>query len=187
VTDATAPLRPEIEQASRTALQDGRWDDAIFDAMRLVEARLQSQTGSALIGNPLVNLAFDPTSPRVRISPTPGDAQRLAELFRGALGFLKGDRSHKDRPAVPCPDEVHCRLALGLASYLLDLLDLDEAVAPAIRAVGAENEQTLELETLRTSPATRVVVNGGPAQIVARDGDLIRVSSKGPRRRWRFD
>lgn len=168
-------LRPEIEVVVREALRDRRWDDAIFDALRTVEAKLQLQCASALIGSGLVSLAFDPPNARVRISPNPADAQRLSELFRGALGFLKGDRSHKDAPAVPCPDEETCLRALSLASYLLDLLDLDENAAPFIQAVHGEGTEALELETLRTSPSTVVLVDGAEAPIVSRDGDVLRV------------
>jgi hypothetical protein len=138
-------LRPEIEALAAGALLDGRWDDAIFAAFRFVEAQLQQRVASSLIGRALVAHAFDPTAPRVRISPNPDDVQPVADLFRGALGFLKGDRSHKEAPAVPCPDEETCVRGLALASYLLDLLDLDQNVAPQIRAVRADGVNALSL------------------------------------------
>src|SRR5437868_13291334 len=161
----SAMIRPEITKAAGLALSDGRWDDAIFDAFRTVEAALQVQAGSTLIGNGLVNLAFDVNAPRIRVSGNPPDLSRLAEIFRGAIGFLKGDRSHKDRPAVPCPDADSCARSLAFASYLLDLLDQDANAAPAITAIRPDGERYLELETLRSSADTTAEVNGAQAQI----------------------
>jgi hypothetical protein len=171
----SAAIRPEIAKAAGPAYSDGRWDDAIFDAFRTVEAALQVQTGSSLIGNGLVNLAFDGNAPRLRISGNPSDLSRLAELYRGALGFLKGDRSHKDRPAVPCPDAQSCARSLAFASYLLDLLDQDANAAPAITAIRPDGEHFLELETLRASADTTAEVNGADAQVVSREGRRIRI------------
>jgi hypothetical protein len=178
----TAGLRPEIVAEAGTALREGRWDDAIFGAFRYVEAQIQKQAGSSLIGSPLVSFAFAGTTARLRISPDASDAERLVQLFSGSLGFLKGDRSHGQAPAVPCPDEPYCERALALASYLLDLLDLDQNAAPAINSLHFESGRTLELETLRATNNTEVLIDGVPADVVSRDGDLVRVELPDPSR-----
>ncbi len=87
----------------------------------------------------------------------------------------KGDRSHKEKPAIPCPSGETCLRALSLASYLLDLMDLDENAAPQIRGVRADGGTAVELETLRASSATEVFIDGSRVAVTSRDGDVLRV------------
>lgn len=174
----TPVLRPEIETVVEKSLAIGQWDGAIFDAVKTVEAALQKQVGRTdLFGARLISYAFeDPAdAPRVRIVATSRENHQLAQLFGGAIGFLKGDRSHKAAPSVPCPDEETCLRVLVFASYLLDLLDEDENAAPAIQAVRAETEESVELDVLRVSPDTVVLGNGVPLREFSREGHLIRV------------
>lgn len=125
-------LREEIADASADLLQDGHFDDAIFAALRRVEHEIQQRTGSSAIGDGLVKHAFEGSPPRIKVSDRPRDAERMVQLFGGAIGLLKGDRSHKDKPLLPCTSRRECIRTLAHASSLLDLLDRDVARAPVV-------------------------------------------------------
>lgn len=127
-------LRPEVATAVAAQVRAGMFDDAIFNAYRLVEAAVQKRTGiNGCIGETLVTQAFKAAKNAIKISDRDQDADRLIQLFAGAIGLYKGDRSHKDKPALPCRSLRECLRQLANASALLDLLDRDIAIAPAVR------------------------------------------------------
>lgn len=132
-------LRPEIAEVSAEQLRMNRFDDAIFAAFRRVEHEIQQRTGSPSIGNELIKAAFKERANPIRVTGREGDKDRLVELFGGAIGLYKGDRSHKDRPLLPCRSRYECLRLLAHASTLLDLLDRDIDRAPVVR--GHEHRQ----------------------------------------------
>jgi len=132
-------LREEIADAAADLVRANQFDESIFAAMRRVEHELQQRATSALIGDALVKYAFQESSSPIRISERSHDNARMVQLFAGAIGLLKGDRSHKDRPALPCRSRRECLRVLAHASSLLDLLDRDIDTAPGVR--GYEHHQ----------------------------------------------
>ncbi|MFE2491710.1 TIGR02391 family protein [Streptomyces mirabilis] len=95
-------LHPEVVEACTDLLGADRFDDAIFAAFRRLEHEVQQRTGSPAIGTGLVTTAFRDKKDPIRISDRERDEGRLVELFAGAIRLFKGDRSHKDRPLLPC-------------------------------------------------------------------------------------
>ena len=149
-------LRPEITEAASAQLRGGLFDDAIFAAYRRVEAAVQERSSlTAAIGDQLVQHAFKDASTPIRVSARTQDADRLIQLFGGAIGLYKGDRSHKDKPALPCRSLRECLRQLANASALLDLLDRDIATAPAVRGYDQRGD-TLELWVERASAQAQV-------------------------------
>ena len=149
-------LRPEITEVASAQLRGGLFDDAIFAAYRRVEAAVQERSSlTGTIGDQLVQQAFKDASTPIKVSARTQDADRLIQLFGGAIGLYKGDRSHKDKPALPCRSLRECLRQLANASSLLDLLDRDIATAPAVRGYD-QRDDTLELWVERASAQAQV-------------------------------
>ncbi|MFJ7248442.1 TIGR02391 family protein [Kitasatospora sp. NPDC098652] len=149
-------LRPEVVEVCAQLLRADRFDDAIFAAFRRLEHEVQQRIGSPAIGNELVSSAFKERKDGIRISDRERDADRLFELFAGAIGLFKGDRSHKDRPLLPCRSRRECLRILAHASSLLDLLDRDVDRAPAVRGYRHDQGTTLTLWVERAGSQVEV-------------------------------
>ncbi|MFD7982521.1 TIGR02391 family protein [Kitasatospora indigofera] len=126
-------LRREILDSCEAHLRADLFDEAIFAAFRRLEDEVQRRRASSVIGNDLINAAFKDGTDPIRISDRDRDMDRMVQLFAGAIGLFKGDRSHKDQPDLPCTSRPECLRILAHASSLLDLLDRDTKRAPAIR------------------------------------------------------
>ncbi|MEU9076880.1 TIGR02391 family protein [Kitasatospora sp. NPDC048538] len=149
-------LRPEVVEVCAQLLKADRFDDAIFAAFRRLEHEVQQRIGSPAIGNELVSSAFKERKDGIRISDRERDADRLFELFAGAIGLFKGDRSHKDRPLLPCRSRRECLRILAHASSLLDLLDRDVDRAPVVRGYRHDQGTALTLWVERTGSQVEV-------------------------------
>lgn len=126
-------LREEIVDSCQAPLRADLFDEAIFAAFRRLEDEVRQRSGSSAIGDVLIKAAFKEKTNPIRISDRDGDMDRMVQLFAGAIGLFKGDRSHKDRPSLPCVSRRECLRILAHASSLLDLLDRDIERAPAVR------------------------------------------------------
>ncbi|GAB2688411.1 TIGR02391 family protein [Kitasatospora kifunensis] len=126
-------LREEIADSCAKLVRADLFDEAIFAAFRRVEHEVQQRTGNPAISTGLIKAAFKDMKDPIRISDRDQDMDRMVELFAGAIGLFKGDRSHKDRPLLPCRSRRECLRLLAHASSLLDLLDRDIDRAPSIR------------------------------------------------------
>ncbi|MFD5548698.1 TIGR02391 family protein [Streptomyces goshikiensis] len=126
-------LREEIVDSCEAPLRADLYDEAIFAAFRRLEDEVQQRAGSSAIGDQLIKPAFKDKAYPIRISDRDGDMDRMVQLFAGAIGLFKGDRSHKDHPNLPCVSRRECLRVLAHASALLDLLDRDIDRAPAVR------------------------------------------------------
>ncbi len=144
-------LRPEVVDSCADLVKAERFDDAIFAAFRRLEHEVQQRVGSPAIGNELITASFREMKDPIRISDRARDADRLVELFSGAIGLFKGDRSHKDRPLLPCRSRRECLRLLAHASSLLDLLDRDVDRAPAVRGYRHDQGTALTLWVERAS------------------------------------
>jgi Protein of unknown function (Hypoth_ymh) len=169
-----ATLRPEILEACGVQLEAELYDDAVFAAFRLIEHAVQDRTRIAAIGDTLVKQAFRDARTRIQISTRPQDAERLIEVFGGALGLLKGDRSHKATPAVPCRTLESCLRLLAWASALLDLLDRDLAIAPDVRGSRYLGD-TMELWVDRAGAQPQIWLAGEWRRLLRRASDTMLV------------
>lgn len=145
-------LRDEIADSAAELLRADRYDEAIFAAFRRLEHEVQQRANSPAIGDTLVKAAFREMSMPIRVSDREQDQERLVELFGGAIGLFKGDRSHKDKPLLPCRSRRECMRVLAHASSLLDLLDRDVDRAPVVRGYEHHQGDTLTLWVERAGP-----------------------------------
>lgn len=174
-----AELRQEIWDAIAPQWTQGDIEGAIFDAFKLVESTLQQRLTSTLIGNPLVTRAFGQGAgaPSVDLSTDQIDLQRLTQLFQGSLGLFKGSRSHGPAPTIPAADDPAFALRLlAWASALLDLLDRDHNLAPAIIGRPQSQDNLLTIWAERAGPRTQVLIDGQEAQIVSTQPGSLQVS-----------
>ncbi|MFD5463066.1 TIGR02391 family protein [Kitasatospora sp. NPDC127059] len=148
-------LREEIVDSCEAPLRADLYDEAIFAAFRRLEDEVQQRAGSPAIGDLLIKAAFKEKTNPIRISDRDGDMDRMVQLFAGAVGLFKGDRSHKSQPNLPCVTRRSCLRILAHASSLLDLLDRDIDRAPAVR--GYQYHQVdLTLWVERAGPQVQV-------------------------------
>ena len=167
-------LRPEIADASTEQLRHKLYDDAIFAAYRRVEHEIQQRTQFTSIGDTLVKDAFQNANPRITISHRARDGERLGEIFSGVLGLYKGDRSHKDKPSLPCRSQRECLRLLAQASALLDLLDRGIEHAPCVDGY-QQRKDDLELSVRRAGPRTQVWLDDRPCLVRARTATTMTV------------
>ncbi|WP_406170301.1 hypothetical protein [Streptomyces sp. NBC_00996] len=100
-------------------------------------------------------------------------------MFSAAIGLHRGDRAHKNKPNLVCRTLPECVRILAHACVLLDLLDRDIAVAPAITGYAQRDDDTLTLRVVRATPTTRVLIDERPCRILRRTVGTITVSTAG--------
>ena len=99
----------------------GKYDLAVFEAMRAVEINVREASGIEDLGVKLMRRAFHPESgPLADMSVEPGERQARMDLFAGAIGTYKNPVSHRHIPLSE-PDEVIEQIIL--ASHLLRIID----------------------------------------------------------------
>lgn len=115
-------VHPAITRNSSDPFAAGRYDDAIFNAFKTVEAELRrrSASGHDDIGVELVSKALQPRSGRLRLSDIEAEQQAAHLLYRGAIGLFKNPLSHR---FVGETDRVRAFELLCFASLLLRLLE----------------------------------------------------------------
>ncbi|WP_152626534.1 TIGR02391 family protein [Streptacidiphilus carbonis] len=175
-----AVLRDDIIELCTVAVSQNRYDDAIFEAFRHVETTVQRRTGlNDTIGGLLLQQAFRDEPYRIRVSERKMDQQRLHDMFSAAIGLHRGDRAHKNKPNLVCRTLPECVRILAHACVLLDLLDRDMAVTPAIRGYAQHDDDTLTLRVVRATPTTRVLIDEQPCRVLRRTAETITVSTAG--------
>ena len=153
---------------------DGRnFDAAISSAFRHVEAEIQQLSGSAAIGNTLIETTF---GNRIVISSRTQDTESLKSLFKGSIGFYKGARSHGSMPTVPIRTREKCLRVLTLAAELLDLLDHDQSRRPAITSY-RQGGEAVEFRCTNVGPTAQCLIDDQERTAISRSADRIALSS----------
>jgi uncharacterized protein (TIGR02391 family) len=137
-------LHPLIAEVAAERYARGSYNDAVMNAYRAVEYRIQTLLGSHVVGMPLMSDALAGNPPRIKVtrSTSPGslDSERkgMHFLFMGAVGALRNPRAHG-------PDEADDRdeadEMLVFASFLMRRLDIEEAERQKAAEVEAESAQ----------------------------------------------
>jgi uncharacterized protein (TIGR02391 family) len=114
-------IHPRIADDVRGEFLRGKFEAAVFTAMREVEIALREKSGATSddYGQKLVNYAFGGTGTLIDSTAT-AEEQAVGNLFRGAIGAFKNPPSHR---RVDFDDPTEAAEIVLLASLLLRILD----------------------------------------------------------------
>jgi len=116
-------LNAAIREDVWSLFQRGRFDTAVFEAMKGVEVAVRTAAGlgNEMVGLKLMRAAFHPeTGPLTDYGVEGGERHARSDLFAGAMGSYKNPQSHR-HVALSDPDET-AELIL-LANHLLRIVD----------------------------------------------------------------
>jgi uncharacterized protein (TIGR02391 family) len=116
-----ASIHPKVREQCQVPFETGRYDDAILNAMKVVEAEIRALSGSAAddVGVGLVTKAMKPGKGSVVVSEVEAEQEAAHSLYRGAIGLLKNPHSHR---FVNVTDPVLAFETLAFASLLMRVL-----------------------------------------------------------------
>ncbi|MFF0816141.1 TIGR02391 family protein [Rhodococcus sp. NPDC003318] len=124
-------LHPAVSAASGSKFAQRQYGNAVFDAFKAVEHRVQTLTGESASGKPLMSSVFSEKGPTLDITTSDaGDRQRQDQiegykfLFMGATLGLRNPQGHGGEITF---DEQEALEALALASLLMRSLDRAES------------------------------------------------------------
>jgi uncharacterized protein (TIGR02391 family) len=116
-------LNPAIREDVWALYHRGKYDTAVFEAMKAVEVAVREASGLAAkdVGAPLMRRAFDVNGgPLTDATAEPAERQALSDLFAGTIGTYKNAQSHR-KVGLDDPDEA--AEIVMLANHLLRIVD----------------------------------------------------------------
>ncbi|MER8797847.1 TIGR02391 family protein [Mesorhizobium sp. M0984] len=115
-------LNPAIREDVWALYHRGKYDTAVFEALKAVEVAVRAASGlTKEIGVPLMRKAFDKSiGPLSDMAMEEGEREMRAHLFAGAIGSYKNPHSHRN-VALEDPDEA--AEIIMLANHLLRIVD----------------------------------------------------------------
>jgi integrase/recombinase XerC len=115
-------LHPKILERSQTLFQDGHYENAVFNAMKVIEEEIRKRSGftDSDIGVGLISAAMGGNSPRISFSLDKGEQDAAFALYRGAIGYFKNPSSHR---FIDSTDQVKALECLAFGSLLMRMLD----------------------------------------------------------------
>jgi uncharacterized protein (TIGR02391 family) len=117
------PLLSTIREDVWALFHRGKYDTAVFEAMKAVEVAVREASGLAAkdIGAPLMRRAFDVNcGPLTDETAEPAERQALSDLFAGTIGAYKNAQSHRK---VGLDDPEEAAEIVMLANHLLRIVD----------------------------------------------------------------
>jgi len=134
-------LHPAIREDVWSLYHRGKYDTALFEAMKAVEVAVRDAIGAqtTVLGVNLMREAFRPApkpdaQPDAKpagkltdIAADPGEQVARMELFAGSIGSYKNPHSHRN-VALDDPDEA--AEIIALACHLLRIVDSRKAAGP---------------------------------------------------------
>jgi uncharacterized protein (TIGR02391 family) len=118
-----AALHPKIREDVWALYHRGKYDTAVFEAMKAVEVSVRDAAGLTAkdIGTGLMRKAFDPeVGPLTDMSTEKAEREARSHLFTGAIGSYKNPHSHRN---VALDDSDEAAEIILLANHLLRIVD----------------------------------------------------------------
>jgi uncharacterized protein (TIGR02391 family) len=124
-------LDPSIREEVWSLYHRGKYDTAVFEAMKAVEVAVREVSGmpAAALGVKLMREAFAPSpnaGPLTDLDVDRGEQVARMEFFAGAIGSYKNPHSHRN-VALDDPDEA--AEIIMVANHLLRIIESRRAVA----------------------------------------------------------
>lgn len=116
-------LHPRIREDVWSLYHRGRYDIAVFTAMKAVEVRVREASGLAAtdLGTDLMRKAFNKENgPLADMATLPAEREARSSLFAGAIGSYKNPQSHR---LVDLDDPGEAAEIIMLANHLLRIVD----------------------------------------------------------------
>jgi uncharacterized protein (TIGR02391 family) len=137
-----AALHPIIREDVWSLYHRGKYDTAVFEAMKAVEVGVREAGGmpDSLLGVKLMRAAFAPSPKAGPLTDTDvdgGEQVARMELFAGAIGSYKNPQSHR-HVALDDPDEA--AEIIMMANHLLRIVEARKAKAEATPAIAGAGE-----------------------------------------------
>jgi uncharacterized protein (TIGR02391 family) len=116
-------LHPKIREDVWALYHRGKYDTALFEAMKAVEVAVRDGAGltDKDIGTSLMRKAFDPeTGVLTDMNAEKAEREARSHLFSGAIGSYKNPHSHRN---VNLDDPNEAAEIIMLANHLLRIVD----------------------------------------------------------------
>jgi uncharacterized protein (TIGR02391 family) len=122
-SSSLAHLHPTIQQAAGSLYTTGHYRQALLDAFIAVDTAVRDKSQLAGSGTRLMETAFSPGNPVLKIGDSPDEQQGFMALFRGAMLAIRNPKAHSLNGTH---DAQRALEWLNFASVLLR--NLDEAI-----------------------------------------------------------
>ncbi len=116
----TLQFHPRVIEVAGQLFADGHYRQAILDTYIALVQAVKLKTGLTADNTPLMEQAFSPRNPRLRVSADPDEQQGYMRLFSGAVMAIRNPKAHQ---LIPQPDPARALEWLCLASALFRVLD----------------------------------------------------------------
>ncbi len=115
-------LHPKIVERCRILFETGQYDDAILNAMNVVEEEVRAKISAnpTDVGGALITKALNPESPLLSLSKITAEQDAAHSLYRGAIGWFKRAVGLRSLDGSGPVKAFEC---LALGSLLMRMLD----------------------------------------------------------------
>lgn len=167
-------LHPDLGAKCLKLFRDASFDESIFEALCILEAKMQNEFNTKAFGIDLVNYVFD--NKLLVVSANETRNKNLKCMFEGAFNLIRNDRGHRNSKTmkidIECKNPKECLMYLGFLSLLFSYLDKNLRFAPEIESI---NPERFEIIGKNFTEESKVIVNGKPAKILQSSNDVILI------------